>query len=62
MTESEDYDQGYYEGMRNAIVLLIGLHMAGEEVNAIIKQLAAQRDDARKLWQEWHKDEDDAEW
>ena len=44
MTESIDYDLGYFEAMRNAVVAAIQCHMNGMEIGDIIKHLAQLRE------------------
>ena len=60
MTESRDYDEGYYEGVRNTVATLIQLHIQGADVQTIISELASMRDEAKVLWKSW--DDEEEEW
>lgn len=60
MTGSRDYDEGYYEGVRNTVNTLIQLHMQGADVQTIISELASMRDEAKVLWKSW--DDEEEEW
>ncbi len=63
MTESIDYDLGYFEAMRNAVVAAIQYHMNGMEIGDIIKHLAQLRDEARILYDESNKlEEEEDDW
>ena len=63
MTESIDYDLGYYEGFRNCISELIRQSMGGVELGDIIKHLAQLRDEARTLYDESNKlEEEEDDW
>jgi len=62
MTESIDYDLGYFEAMRNAVVATIQCHMNGMEIEDIIKHLAQLRDEARILYDESNKLEEEDDW
>lgn len=59
MSWDESYDQGYYEGIRNAVTELIQLNMQGWTVLDIIKHLAVLRAAALEEWQEHDEDDED---
>ena len=61
MTESIDYDLGYFEAMRNAVVAAIQCHMNGMEIGDIIKHLAQLRDEARNLYDDSNKLEEEGD-
>lgn len=57
-----DYDLGYFEAMRNAVVAAIQCHMNGMEIGDIIKHLAQLRDEARAQYDESNKLDDGEDW
>ena len=58
MSDSEEYDLGYYEGWRNATRTVIMERLHDNDLGSIIKILAAIRDEALEELQA-HDDEGD---
>ncbi len=52
MSDSNEYDLGYYEGWRNAIIMLFGHHLAGMDMGQILECMRAERDKAQAEYQE----------
>lgn len=46
MTDSYDYDLGYYEGWRNAVTFAIQMLLRGVHGNDLIQRMAVMRDEA----------------
>ncbi len=62
MSDSNEYDLGYYEGWRNAIIMLVGHRMGGIEWHDILQAMRAERDKAHEEYQEsiegeWEEDQ-----
>lgn len=51
------YDEGFYEGVRNATHLVIRLAMRGDNVQQIIEALAQMRQEALEQHQETRDDD-----
>ena len=47
MSLDDAYDQGYYEGIRNVVAVLITRVLNGDDLQEIIRGLAELRDNAK---------------
>lgn len=52
MVKDDDYDQGYYEGMKHAIYEIIMHLHTGEDIHDVITRLAHQRDRLKETLEE----------
>ncbi len=58
MSWERGYDEGFYEGVRNATHLVIQLAMRGDSNQQIIEALAQMREEALEQHKETKEDDD----
>lgn len=58
MSDSNEYDLGYYEGWRNAIVMAVGHFLAGFDINAVFDAMRVERDKAYSEYQDSNEEDE----